>query len=110
MHDQVDIEKALVIHDKEDGVVPFAAAERIAAAWPNATFIVTEGYGHFDMVKERKYWNMWRSLCEAKCSLVWFYFGFAKTIFFSTMNAMVRKGGLFICPCLPLRSFALLCG
>lgn len=37
---------ALVIHDRTDKEVPFAEGEAVAAAWPGAEFIVTEGLGH----------------------------------------------------------------
>jgi predicted alpha/beta hydrolase family esterase len=36
----------LVIHDKTDRVTSFAGSEQIAAVWPGATFIATEGFGH----------------------------------------------------------------
>jgi len=54
MHDKVDIEKTLLIHDKEDRIIPFASSERVEAHWPDTTFLTTEGYGHFGMVKEMK--------------------------------------------------------
>jgi pimeloyl-ACP methyl ester carboxylesterase len=37
---------AMVIHSKDDQVVPFANGKKIAAAWPNAQFIACEGLGH----------------------------------------------------------------
>lgn len=36
----------LLIHDEEDEVVAFREAEKIAKAWPDAEFIVTNGLGH----------------------------------------------------------------
>lgn len=38
--------KGLVAHDLKDTVVSFKEAEKIASAWPNAEFVVTEGLGH----------------------------------------------------------------
>ncbi len=54
MHDKVAVEKTLLIHDKRDRIIPFASSERVAAHWPETTFLTTEGYGHFGMVKEVK--------------------------------------------------------
>jgi len=36
----------LVLHDREDGEVPFADGDAIAAAWPGASIEPTEGLGH----------------------------------------------------------------
>jgi len=36
----------LLIHDEGDEVVSFKEAEKIAAAWPAAEFVVTNGLGH----------------------------------------------------------------
>lgn len=38
--------KGLIAHDIKDTVVNFREGEKIAKAWPNAHFIVTEGLGH----------------------------------------------------------------
>lgn len=37
---------ALIIHDREDGQVAYANAERIVAAWPGSRLLTTEGRGH----------------------------------------------------------------
>lgn len=37
---------ALVVHDRDDGAVPFRDAERIAANWPGARLLATSGLGH----------------------------------------------------------------
>jgi predicted alpha/beta hydrolase family esterase len=39
-------EKALIIHDKGDELIPFSDGEKIHAAWKNSVFIPTEGFGH----------------------------------------------------------------
>jgi pimeloyl-ACP methyl ester carboxylesterase len=36
----------LIAHDKKDTTVAFSEAEKIAKAWPRATFVVTKGLGH----------------------------------------------------------------
>lgn len=38
--------KGLLAHDETDKVVSFSEAKKIAAAWPEAEFIVTNGLGH----------------------------------------------------------------
>jgi pimeloyl-ACP methyl ester carboxylesterase len=42
----------LVIHDRDDGEVPFLHGERLAAAWPNAQLIATHGLGHRRILRE----------------------------------------------------------
>ncbi|MEM7290184.1 MAG: alpha/beta hydrolase [Pseudomonadota bacterium] len=36
----------LVIHDKDDRLIPISHAHEIASAWPGATIVQTEGFGH----------------------------------------------------------------
>ncbi len=38
--------RVLVVHDRQDRVVPWRSAEEIAAAWPRARLFLTEGLGH----------------------------------------------------------------
>lgn len=47
----VNVEKILVIHDKKDAIVPFAAAEEIYENWECADLLAPEGYGHFRVMK-----------------------------------------------------------
>ncbi|MFK7809936.1 MAG: alpha/beta fold hydrolase [Saprospiraceae bacterium] len=54
LYDEVDVEKTMLIHDKGDRIVPFSSSERVAAGWKDIRFVVTEGYGHFEMVKDPK--------------------------------------------------------
>ncbi len=42
----------LVAHDRGDQEVPFADGEAIAAAWPGATFLATEGLGHRRILRD----------------------------------------------------------
>jgi len=42
----------LVIHDRDDAEVPFGNGEAIAAAWPQATLVATEGLGHTRIVHD----------------------------------------------------------
>ncbi|MEL6922899.1 MAG: alpha/beta hydrolase [Bacteroidota bacterium] len=49
--DRVKVGKTLIVHDKSDQVVPFHNAERVASRWANASLLVSEGYGHFQLMK-----------------------------------------------------------
>ena len=40
-----------IIHDKQDGVVPILAAKEIFAAWHNARLLITDGFGHYRLLK-----------------------------------------------------------
>jgi len=48
---QVNIEKTLLVHDKKDEVVPFSEAESVLAAWEKTRLIASDGYGHFQLIK-----------------------------------------------------------
>jgi pimeloyl-ACP methyl ester carboxylesterase len=39
-------EKALIIHDKDDELIPYSDGEKIHAAWKNSIFVPTDGLGH----------------------------------------------------------------
>lgn len=45
------IEKALIVHDQQDEQVDFAEAEKIVKHWKNAELQVTDGFGHFLLMK-----------------------------------------------------------
>lgn len=49
--DKTQIEDLLVVHDKKDPIVEFKFAEQIHEAWPNSQLIVTEGLGHYRIMK-----------------------------------------------------------
>lgn len=40
----------LLIHDREDVVIPYSEAEALAAAWPGLRFLSTTGKGHRDIL------------------------------------------------------------
>ena len=42
---------ALVVHDRDDGDVPFDEATAIAGAWPRAELMLTEGLGHRAVIR-----------------------------------------------------------
>jgi pimeloyl-ACP methyl ester carboxylesterase len=38
--------EALLLHDRYDAVTHFGESEKLAAAWPGARLVATEGLGH----------------------------------------------------------------
>ena len=42
----------LVIHDRDDSMVPFANGSEIARSWPGARLIETSGLGHSDILRD----------------------------------------------------------
>jgi pimeloyl-ACP methyl ester carboxylesterase len=51
MMEKVSVEKVMLIHDKTDKIVPFTSSEYVAKHWRDSTLVVTEGYGHYELVK-----------------------------------------------------------
>lgn len=43
---------ALIVHDRDDREVPFAAGERLAAHWSGARLLATEGLGHRRILRD----------------------------------------------------------
>lgn len=43
---------ALVVHDREDGEVPWAEGAAVAAAWPDADLVTTHGLGHRRILRD----------------------------------------------------------
>ncbi len=48
---QLNIGKTLLVHDRDDNIVPFSRSQTIAEKWNDTSFLVTEGYGHYQLVK-----------------------------------------------------------
>ncbi|PHN06917.1 alpha/beta fold hydrolase [Flavilitoribacter nigricans] len=48
---QAQIGEALIVHDTDDQAVSLDAARLVAESWPNARMIITEGYGHYRLMK-----------------------------------------------------------
>jgi pimeloyl-ACP methyl ester carboxylesterase len=44
--------RALVIHDRQDPIVPWRHGERVARAWPGARLVVTQGLGHGRILRD----------------------------------------------------------
>ncbi|KAA3627162.1 MAG: alpha/beta hydrolase [Bacteroidetes bacterium] len=51
---KVNIENLLLIHDMNDKVVPFRAAETNFAAFKNSKLVTTQGLGHYLLIKDPK--------------------------------------------------------
>lgn len=49
--ERVQVKDVLVVHDEFDQVVPVSEGKLIAQSWPNASFLISSGYGHFKIVK-----------------------------------------------------------
>ena len=47
----IQLANTLLVHDKKDNIVDFSEAEAIFSKWDNASMLVTEGYGHYRLVK-----------------------------------------------------------
>lgn len=45
------VREALIVHDTTDQAVSLEAARLVAEAWPNARMLITEGYGHYRLMK-----------------------------------------------------------
>lgn len=45
------LQEAMLVHDLQDSVVPFASSEHIYKHWENVTLVVTEGFGHYRLMK-----------------------------------------------------------
>ncbi len=45
-------EQVLIIHDEGDEIVPFAEGQAVAAAWPEATLLATQGLGHNRILRD----------------------------------------------------------
>lgn len=48
---KVQVKKLLMVHDKQDDVTPLNTAEHIEQHWKKAHLIITEGFGHYRLVK-----------------------------------------------------------
>ncbi len=49
--DRVKVKDLLIVHDRFDPVVAFRSAEEIHEAWEDSTLLISEGYGHYRLMK-----------------------------------------------------------
>lgn len=47
----IKVEKSLIIHDKNDRVIPIAQSENVAKNWKNGKLKIIEGTGHFRILR-----------------------------------------------------------
>jgi pimeloyl-ACP methyl ester carboxylesterase len=52
-HASVNVGKLLLVHDRFDDVTSLDAAEQVVERWENSHLLITEGYGHFRLAKNR---------------------------------------------------------
>ena len=48
---KIKVGETLVVHDRHDQVVPYSEATVVAETWNNASLLVTENLGHFQLLK-----------------------------------------------------------
>ena len=49
--DKIKVGETLVVHDRNDQVVPYSEAKAVAESWRDTTLLVTENLGHFQLLK-----------------------------------------------------------
>ncbi|UOY05361.1 alpha/beta hydrolase [Muricauda sp. SCSIO 64092] len=48
---QIQVEKALILHDKNDAVIPIERSKKVKEQWKNARFMELTGTGHFRILR-----------------------------------------------------------
>ncbi|MDX1942409.1 MAG: alpha/beta hydrolase [Saprospiraceae bacterium] len=51
VHEKLAVKETLLVHDRLDPMVPFQSSEAVLDAWENTTLLVTEGFGHYRLMK-----------------------------------------------------------
>jgi pimeloyl-ACP methyl ester carboxylesterase len=54
----INVKKALIIHDKNDTVVPMSLSKNVHKNWPVCAYIEIEGTGHFKILRTESVLNM----------------------------------------------------
>lgn len=47
----IKVESALILHDKDDRVIPIHQSKNVHSSWPQAQFVEIEGTGHFRILR-----------------------------------------------------------
>ncbi|NJL12631.1 MAG: alpha/beta hydrolase [Microscillaceae bacterium] len=50
---KINVDKALIIHDKKDTVIPISRSRNVHSNWKNCAFIEVEGTGHFRILRTK---------------------------------------------------------
>jgi len=48
---KINVKQAMIIHDKNDRVLPIQQSENVARNWKNCSFVEIEGTGHFRILR-----------------------------------------------------------
>lgn len=48
---RLKVNSALIVHGRQDAVVPFTEAKATFDAWDNTSMLVVNGYGHYRLMK-----------------------------------------------------------
>jgi pimeloyl-ACP methyl ester carboxylesterase len=48
----IKVKQALIVHDKQDQVVPLSEAQAIFDSWNNASLLISDGLGHYRLMKD----------------------------------------------------------
>ncbi|MEO1627985.1 MAG: alpha/beta hydrolase [Bacteroidota bacterium] len=48
---QINVQKALILHDKDDKVIPISRSQTVCDNWPQCKLITVEGTGHFRILR-----------------------------------------------------------
>jgi len=51
---EINVKKALIIHDKNDRVIPISKSKNVRANWPQSSFEEVEGTGHFRILRDER--------------------------------------------------------
>ena len=49
--EKLTVGKTLIVHDKQDAVVPFSEVQPVLSHWENTSLLATDGFGHFQLMK-----------------------------------------------------------
>ncbi len=50
---ETNVDEALIIHDKNDRVIPLKQSKNVHESWPNSRLLVVEGTGHFRILRTK---------------------------------------------------------
>lgn len=53
----IKVEQALILHDKDDKIIPISRSQNVYKNWANCSFEAVEGTGHFRILKDKKVIN-----------------------------------------------------
>lgn len=60
----IPVQEAIIIHDKEDKVIPLQQSQNVARNWPESRLVEITGTGHFRILRDERVIDMINSLLE----------------------------------------------